>query len=41
MAERGAAPRMGAAVERREAPGPTLLGPRASKAAGLGNQAWP
>ena len=29
------------AVERREAPGPTSLGSRASKAAGLGNQALP
>ena len=31
----------GRLVERREAPGPTSLGSRASKAAGLGNQALP
>ena len=28
-------------VERREAPGPTSLGPRAPRAAGPGNRAWP
>jgi hypothetical protein len=41
MAEQGAAPDNGVAVERREAQRPTLLGARASQAVTPGNREWP